>query len=296
LGYRIKTVAALTGVPRNTLLAWERRYNLVEPDRAGNGYREYTDADVTRISQIKAYVDRGYKISEAITLAGQGPQLQVAPPPSAREGTTLQNAQEHVLNALINFDRAEASRIVDQLPMSSFQAQLDELYLPILTELGDGWERGEISIAQEHFASAYCRERMIGMLVALSHGPETGERIVCAGMDGETHEGGLLSVAIRLAARGARVSYLGPDMPVDSLIEACKDRSIAMVCVSATGPRQLHNLQRYARTLRAGLPSEVRVVVGGGAVDRLQPPFEPGVEWHTAVHTLFSASRSEAAR
>lgn len=296
MGYRIKTVAALTGVPRNTLLAWERRYNLVEPDRAGNGYREYTDADVARIVQIKAYVDRGYKISEAITLVEQGPTLVPEPPPSSREGTTLQNAQEHVLNALLNFDRAEASRLVDQLPMSSFQAQLDELYLPILTELGDGWERGEITIAQEHFASAFVRERMIGMLVALSHGPESGERILCAGMDGESHEGGLLSLAIRLAARGARVSYLGPDLPVDSLLSACVDRNLAMVCVSATGPRTLENLQTYARRLRAGLPPEVRVAVGGGAVDRLRPPFEPGVEWHTGVQTLFSAPRSEAAR
>lgn len=296
MGYRIKTVAALTGVPRNTLLAWERRYNLVEPDRAGNGYREYTDADVARIVKIKAYVDKGYKISEAITLAEQGPRLEPPASPAQPERPALRSVQASVLKALVAFDRAEASRIIDQLPMASFQTQLDELYLPILTALGDGWEAGEISIAQEHYASAFCRERMIGMLVALSHGPESGERIVCAGMSGEAHEGGLLSLAIRLAARGARVSYLGPDLPVESLIDACTDRHIAMVCVSATGPRTLENLLDYARRLRAGLPTEVRVVVGGAAVGRLQPPQELGIEWNTSVHTLFSSPRSEAAR
>ncbi|MBL8618993.1 MAG: MerR family transcriptional regulator [Deltaproteobacteria bacterium] len=297
MGYRIKTVARLTGVPRNTLLAWERRYNLVEPDRADNGYREYTEEDVQRIIKIKRLVDRGYKISEAITLASQGgAEVAALASGPALGGSALEDVQVSLCTALLRFDRPEATRIVEQLPVMGFETQLDELYLPTLTEVGELWEEGEISVAQEHFASAFCRERMVGMLAALGHGPDTGELVVCAGVAGERHEGGLLSVAVRLALRGARVSYLGPDVPADALISACRDRLPAMVCVSATGPRDLAELLSYVRAVRRGLPAEVRLSIGGGAIERLQPGAEPGVEWHTSPQSLFGAPSTAAAR
>lgn len=66
--YRIKTVARLTGVPRNTLLAWERRYAVVNPGRADNGYREYSDEDLATLTSVKQLIDRGYRISEAVQL------------------------------------------------------------------------------------------------------------------------------------------------------------------------------------------------------------------------------------
>ena len=68
MAYRIKTVARLTGIPRNTLLAWERRYDLVEPTRASNGYREYSDQDVAMLTTVRRLLDEGYKISEAVSL------------------------------------------------------------------------------------------------------------------------------------------------------------------------------------------------------------------------------------
>jgi len=66
MGYRIKTVSELTGVPRNTLLAWERRYGLVTPSRQDNGYREYSDRDVACLQSVKQLMDQGFKVSEAV--------------------------------------------------------------------------------------------------------------------------------------------------------------------------------------------------------------------------------------
>lgn len=68
MGYRIKTVSKLTGVPRNTLLAWERRYGLVMPSRQDNGYREYSDSDIACLQSVKRLLDQGYKVSEAVEL------------------------------------------------------------------------------------------------------------------------------------------------------------------------------------------------------------------------------------
>lgn len=68
MGYRIKTVAELTGISRATLLAWERRYSIVEPSRQDNGYREYSDNDLACLQSVKLLMDKGYKVSEAISL------------------------------------------------------------------------------------------------------------------------------------------------------------------------------------------------------------------------------------
>ena len=68
MGYRIKTVAELTGISRATLLAWERRYSIVEPNRQENGYREYSDNDLACLQSVKLLMDKGYKVSEAISL------------------------------------------------------------------------------------------------------------------------------------------------------------------------------------------------------------------------------------
>jgi DNA-binding transcriptional MerR regulator len=68
MGYRIKTIAELTGISRATLLAWERRYSIVEPSRQDNGYREYSDNDLACLQSVKLLMDKGYKVSEAISL------------------------------------------------------------------------------------------------------------------------------------------------------------------------------------------------------------------------------------
>ena len=66
VGYRTKTVCELTGVQRNTLLAWERRYDFLEPHRGANGYRSYSERDLTMIRAVKSYVDRGIAVSVAV--------------------------------------------------------------------------------------------------------------------------------------------------------------------------------------------------------------------------------------
>ena len=68
LSYRVKTVCRLTGIHRSTLLAWERRYQVVEPLRADNGYRVYTENDVNRLRRLKSLVDKGHAVSEALGL------------------------------------------------------------------------------------------------------------------------------------------------------------------------------------------------------------------------------------
>ena len=71
MDYQVKAVSQLTGVPRNTILAWERRYGLLDPARSPEGYRMYTDDDVQVIERTKELIAKGYRVGQAAQMLRQ---------------------------------------------------------------------------------------------------------------------------------------------------------------------------------------------------------------------------------
>lgn len=273
MGYRIKTVAELVGISKGTLLAWERRYSFVVPERADNGYREYTDADVERLRRIKRLVEEGYKISEAISLTHEA----AAPPPSATPSSGasggLEPLKQELLQALIRYDLTTATALNERLAGLSFLQRIDQIFMPLLSEVGERWAAGSLSVAQEHFASEFCREQLASMLVSVGYGPKEGPTAICATYPGERHELALLSLAVRLALAGYRVRYLGADLPLKDLCVAAHSLAPRLVVISVTMPVSHDELTRYITTLRAACPPQTRVTIGGpGAPDDVVPP------------------------
>lgn len=262
MSYRAKTVSELTGIPKSTLLAWERRYGLVSPDRANNRYREYTDEDVAQLRAIKALIDRGYKVSEAILMAAKG-----APRDEPRAA---------LLAALTQTDHSAADAVLERLFAWSYSDLIRRLFFPVLRDVGEAWERGEITVAQEHFASSYIRMQMASMLARLGGGPADGPAAVLAAAEGEQHSIGVKGLAIELALRGWRVTFFGANTPLDSLLEHLRQSPPDIVCVGTQHTQP--ELLSYVRALRAGAPATTRVVVGGGALPE-KPPEIPGVLW-----------------
>ena len=274
MGYRIKTVAERTGIPRNTILAWERRYELFDVARAANNFREYSDKDVELLARIKALCDEGYRVSEAISLLRERSVVAAAPTvgqPSALGGVV--DGQLELMERLLHFDRAGADRAMERLWFLPFERIIDDVFLPCLHEMGDGWAHGRYTITQEHFMSAFLRDQLGGMLRQLGGGPEHGQMVVCSSIEGDSHELGLLAVAIKLALRGWRVENLGADLPVVELARHVRaSESVRLVIVAVTVKRPEAELRRVLNALRALIPSEISVVAGGPGVSVLHGP------------------------
>lgn len=266
MGYRIKTVAELVGISKGTLLAWERRYSFVVPERAENGYREYTEADVERLRRIKRLVEEGYKISEAISLTQDAAAPLASAPSTIGQGGGLGPLQRELLEALARYDLTTATALNERLAGLSYLQRIEQIFMPILLEVGERWAEGSLSIAQEHFASEFCREQLASMLVSLGYGPKDGPTAICATYPGERHELALLSLAVRLALTGYRVRYLGADLPLKDLCDAARELSPRLVLVSVTMPVRQAELEAYVRTLRGSCPPQTRVTVGGPGV------------------------------
>ncbi|HEV2148591.1 MAG TPA: MerR family transcriptional regulator [Longimicrobiaceae bacterium] len=265
MSYRIKSVAALTGINSATLRAWERRYRLVTPHRTPGGYRVYSDQDVDTIARVKALLERGLKVSEAVEIVRRGESTPTLPEVASDTESTLR-VREAVLEALLDFDRAAADRLYDRLGALSFPDRVEEVLMPILRRVGELWASGEATVTQEHFTAVFAREKLESMLGFLSAAPADGPEVVFAGLPGEQHELGLLGVAVHLAAGGWRVTYLGADVPFADLQATLAERAPSLLCTSIILPISHDQCRAVALRLRELAPKRTAVVIGGAGI------------------------------
>ncbi|MBW3570365.1 MAG: MerR family transcriptional regulator [Gemmatimonadetes bacterium] len=262
MSYRIKRVAHLTGINPATLRAWERRYGLVAPDRTGSGYRLYTDEDVAMLSRIKILVDEGLTIGEAISRVRRGAE----PLPADAGGPSIRDVRFRMLEALVSFDRRGALDAYQDVLRLPPERRVEEVLLPVLRQVGELWEANECGVGEEHFASAFIREKLAGIIEDLDTGAARGPEAVCAGVPGELHECGLMAAAIHLATRGWRVVYLGTNVPIEEIRRILRQRRPALFCTSVVNTMGIADFRDLARALREAAPAETEVVIGGGGV------------------------------
>lgn len=262
MSYRIKRVAHLTGINPATLRAWERRYGLVSPDRTDSGYRLYSDEDVAMLSRIKSLVDEGLTIGEAILRVRRGSD----PLPGDAGGPRVHEVRFRLVEALLSYDRRAALDACEEVGSLPADRRVEEVLIPAMHDVGELWERGEAGICEEHFASAFVREKLIGILEDLDTGSGRGPEALCAGLPGEKHEFGLLAAAVHLAIRGWRLVYLGADVPMDEIRRVLQSRRPALFCTSVVNRMATADFRALVRAIRAAAPAETEVVIGGRGV------------------------------
>jgi MerR family transcriptional regulator, light-induced transcriptional regulator len=254
-GYlRIGELSRRTGVSEPTLRAWERRYGLLRPERSGGGYRLYSDEDAARVRAMQEHLDRGVAASEAAGLA-------LAEPPS--DGAVVEALALELAAALDSFDDVAAQAALDRtFATLSVEAALRDVLLPVMGEVGRGWDEDESVIAREHFATNLVR----GRLVALARGWDlgVGRRALLACAPEERHDIGLVAFGLALRARGWRITFLGADTPLGTLAGAAALTRPDLVVVSASLPGRLEHPKL------AELGAAHRLAVGGpGATKEL---------------------------
>jgi methanogenic corrinoid protein MtbC1 len=258
---RIGELSRRVGVPVESLRAWERRYGLLTPSRTQGGFRLYGEDDVARVLAMRANLERGLFAAEAARLAladDVGEPIR-APAPVADTA--------ELAAALDRFDEAGAQQALDRLlAMLTLDVVLRDVLLPYLHELGERWETGEVSVAQEHFASNLLR----GRLTALARGWDrgAGPRALLACAEGERHDLALVAFGLALRGHGWRISYLGADTPVASLVETARELSPDAVVVSGTVAGVFDPIAGQLREVALHAPLHVAGAAASGRVAR----------------------------
>ena len=255
---RIGELSKRVGASPELLRAWERRYGLLRPARSAGGLRLYSPADVERVSLMQQHLAAGMAAAEAAALAVR----DVADGEAARSALGPAAMREELAEALDAFDEPRAQAIVDRLlALATVETLLSEVIIPYLRELGERWERGEASIAQEHFASAVLRGRLLGL--ARGWGLGLGPVAVLACLPGEQHDLGLIAFGLALRSHGWRIVYLGPDSPIETVTDVSDRLEPTLVVLNAMSRERV----RPALPKLRPLARRHRLALGGAAAE-----------------------------
>jgi MerR family transcriptional regulator, light-induced transcriptional regulator len=230
---RIGELGRRVGVSEHVLRAWERRYGLLQPERSSGGYRLYSAADERRIHRMQAHLAAGLSAAEAAKAALNEER---AAPPHGRTGSAggggVADPAQDLADGLDRLDEPGAQAALDRL-FAGFTTEtvLRDTLLPYLHHLGDRWERGQASIADEHFASNLLRGRLAGLARGWGYGH--GPCAILACPPGEQHDMGLLMFGIVLHRCGWRVEYLGASTPIAELARTARQAHADVIVLAA---------------------------------------------------------------
>jgi DNA-binding transcriptional MerR regulator/methylmalonyl-CoA mutase cobalamin-binding subunit len=266
--YPIRVVARLTGIPIDTLRAWERRYAAVEPARDDRG-RLYDDVDLQKLRLLRRLVERGHAIGRIANLGEPelGRLLEAGLEPADRDGKADAVDLRGLLEAVDRYDLVSVDRMLGKLSaVLSSREMVHDVVLPFMREVGKGWQEGRFSVAQEHMVSASLRN-LLGSLVRVQAPRDGRAGLVFATPPGERHELGITAAAMLAAAGGLGVVYLGSDLPTADVVEAVRRTGARAVVLALTHLELGPSAVEAVRAVVQGVPSGVEVYVGGVAAE-----------------------------
>jgi len=257
--FRIGELSRRTGVSIDVIRAWERRYGLLAPTRSESNFRMYSQDDVARLRLMLHFMKQQITPSRAAQLVRQARTAPVQSNPGIPEAD-IRKALTVLRGSLERFDEVPAEQILRRLvgvftPGVVFR----DVVLPYLRELGDRWECGEASVAQEHFASEFLELWM--RTHARRHERSGSRRAVLACLPDEHHSLGLVAFGVVLNDLGWNITFLGRNTPVQSVRTAADAVKADAIVLAAVLPEPLAD----AQPALVAIMQTHSVVVGGPA-------------------------------
>lgn len=268
----MKFVVQRTGLSPHVLRVWERRYGAVRPDRSDSNRRLYAEEEVQRLELLAKLTQAGHSIRQianlpADELASMAASLPAPAAPAADPASTepkvdlLDQAWTHVAN----LEAGKLQILLDEATVSlGSTGVLEQLIVPLVSRVGDGWESGEISAAEEHAASAVIKDVLFqgSRPFAASAGAPC---LVVATPAGQLHELGAAMITSAARRLGWNVTYLGPSLPAEDITRAAVRNDATAVALSVVYPGDDPQLPDELRRLRRLLPDGMPVLIGGRA-------------------------------
>ena len=295
--YNIKAIVQATGITPSTLRAWERRYDMCQPQRSESGYRLYSERDLAVIRWLKTQVDAGMSISQAVAwmdsivdetgnkadavLPGSGGGIGIGELSAIQQSEPIAQIRDYpalqrdLLVALLEYDEGGADEaLAEAFSMYTVEQIGENLVMPVLVEIGDRWRRGEVSVTAEHFASNYLLQRLSALLRAAPGGDNPLIWVGCA--PGELHEVGAMLLSVYLRRAGYSVHYFGQNLPIDGVSRDVSRVRPDMILLSASTEGTARQLGQL--TTKLAESSAQRPLIGyGGRIFNRQPDLRSDV-------------------
>lgn len=216
--FTIKDLECLSGIKAHTIRIWEKRYNLLEPNRTDTNIRFYDINSLQKLLNISLLNSNGYKISKIADL----PEDKI--PAIVRELISKKGTSHYSINsfklAMLNFDQRLFDQTYNQLlTQKTFREIFLDIFVQLLNDIGVLWQTNSIIPAHEHFISNLIKQKIHLHIEKLQlQTPDKQDRVFVLFLPiNEIHELALLYIHLELLLHGYSSIYLGQSVPLDNL-------------------------------------------------------------------------------
>jgi MerR family transcriptional regulator, light-induced transcriptional regulator len=273
----IAAVERDTGLSKDTLRIWERRYGFPQPLRGAVGERAYPADQVVRLRLIKRLLDAGHRPGRLMALEEAVLQALGQEEAQAREAGAA-GGLGRFGEPLAAYDGPALRRLLQQeLLAGGLEGFVTQRIAGLNVAVGEAWRTGELTVAQEH---VYTECVQLVLRQALGRLPEPAPdapRVLLATLPQESHGLGLLMAEAILCLHGCRCVSLGTQVPLGDIVAAARHSRADIVGVSFTGSFRPQLAVAALGELRARLPPAVALWAGGSSL-ALKRRLPPGVE------------------
>ena len=268
-GYSIKDLETLSGIKAHTIRIWEKRYELLSPERTDTNIRYYTDDDLKRMLNVSLLVRNGYKISKVAAWQDETIKQTVLDVASSKK--TEQSYVEQLLLYMVNFDNIGFQHLANEIiGKFGIEDAIQNVFFGLFERIGTFWQVGSIFPAQEHHVSSIIRQKVIAAIDELGPQSKKGKNILFYLPENELHELSLLFYSYLAAKSGYNVIYLGQFVPFDDLQKMQSHVQLDYIFTAFISPVQKDYLETYLNNLKEVYQHQ-KVFITGGQIREHEP-------------------------
>lgn len=268
--FPIGAVERDTGIARDTLRIWERRYGFPVPERNVKGERVYSENQVRTLQLIKRLLDQGLRPGKVVGLeeAELNTIAQTFKEPD--KPSEINPQLQELVACVASHDSNQLLLLLEEaLIKQGLKAFIIETVAPLIYHVGEKWAIGDINVFEEHFVTRQLTlflDSIISKIPIKSAQPP----VLLATLPEEPHSLGLIMLESLLRDQGIKVVNLGTEVPMDQLVMACQRYQVGAILLSFSGAYNSNAIRKELIDLAERLPDEIPIYVGGSGVKRMR--------------------------
>jgi MerR family transcriptional regulator, light-induced transcriptional regulator len=242
--FTIKDLENLSGIKAHTIRIWEQRYNFLKPQRTTTNIRYYTNEELKTVLNIALLNKYGFKISHIDRMQSTEIKERIL---SLGDNKAI---QERIVNELvqemIDLDMERFEKVLNNyIAAKGMERTVLQIVFPFLEKIGILWQTGHIHPAQEHLVTNIIRQKLIVAIETCVSHINIDKTYLLFLPEGEHHEMGLLFMYYLLKSRGAKIIYLGANVPVKDVEHIIELKKPDVAFVHLTSTSTSFNFERF---------------------------------------------------
>jgi MerR family transcriptional regulator, light-induced transcriptional regulator len=259
--YSIKELEKLSGIKAHTIRIWEKRHQIVEPQRTGTNIRLYSDDDLKKIINVSLLNNFGIKISRIADMSHEEMNTKILELSEQKSEAAI--FIDQLIVAMVDLDEERFEKTLSNLILRfGFERTITEIVYPFMEKIGVLWQTENVTPAQEHFISHLIRQKIIVAIDGLPSNLNASRKALLYLPENEWHELGLLFFHYITKKSGLRTFYLGQSVPFADVLSVAATHNPEVIITSLISSPFGIRVEEYLHKLADNLP-EKKIFVSG---------------------------------